>query len=611
MHDIDLILTITGGLAAALVLGYITFKLHLSPIVGYLLAGIVVGPTTPGYIADQGLADQLAEVGVILLMFGVGLQSHLKELLAVRRVVIPGAICQTTVATILGAVVGHFHGWGWAAGTVFGMSIAVASTVVLVRVLEDNDDLHTQPGHIAIGWLVMEDLFTVLALVMLPAVFGAGASSAGGIAGAVGIAMLKMTAMVVLTLIVGDRVIPWLLDKVAATRSRELFTLTVLVSALGVAVAATKLFDVSMALGAFLAGIVIGRSRFSLRAATEALPMRDAFAVLFFVSVGMLFDVRALFESPGLIAATLAIILLGKPLAALTIVLLLGYPARAAATAALVLAQIGEFSFILVTGGKALGLLDNEASNVIIAAAIISITLNPIIYRFLDPLEKLLKRFERSSAPVEANLQRSIDELEASDRHRAVMVGHGPVGNILSRLLRENQIDPVVIEMNAETVRRLGDQGIRAIHGDALHRDVLEHAGLDKAIGFILSSSTTRGAKEAIRLAREINPDLFILARATYLSQAAELRAAGADCVYSGEGEVALAMIEFLLEHLGATAEQVDRERDRVRAELLFKTQNGNDGQPGGDSNSSPTTASSNGSPASSAAHGNAPVDGS
>jgi len=586
MHEIDLILTITGGLAAALVLGYITFKLHLSPIVGYLLAGIVVGPTTPGYIANQGLADQLAEVGVILLMFGVGLQSHLKELLAVRRVVIPGAIGQTTVATILGAIVGHTHGWGWAAGTVFGMSIAVASTVVLIRVLEDNDDLHTQAGHIAIGWLVMEDLFTVLALVMLPAVFGSGASSAGGVAGAVGIAMIKVTVMVGLTLIVGDRAIPWLLDKVAATRSRELFTLTVLVSALGVAVAATKLFDVSMALGAFLGGIVVGRSRYSLRAATEALPMRDAFAVLFFVSVGMLFDVRSLFESPGLIAATLAIILIGKPLAALGIVLLLGYPARAAATAAVVLAQIGEFSFILVSGGKALGLLDDEASNVIIAAAIITITLNPILYRFVGPLERFLKRFERASAPVEADLKRSIDELEASDRHRAVMVGHGPVGKILARLLQENQIDPVVIEMNAETVRRLGDQGIRALHGDALHRDVLEHAGLEKAIGFILSSANTHGAEESIRLAREINPELFILARATYLSEAAELRAAGANAVYSGEGEIALAMIEFLLEHLGATADQVDRERDRVRAELLFMTQNGNgngNGEGGGE----------------------------
>ncbi|APW59407.1 cation:proton antiporter [Paludisphaera borealis] len=577
MHDIDLILTLTGGLAAALVLGFITFKLKLSPIVGYLLAGIVVGPTTPGFTADQHLADQLAEIGVILLMFGVGLQFHLKELLAVRRVAIPGAICQSVVATILGTIVGHAYGWGWAAGCVFGMSIAVASTVVLIRVLADNDDLHTQSGHIAVGWLVVEDLFTVLALVMLPAVFGPGATSASGVLLAVGVAVVKVAAMVGLTFVVGERVIPWLLDKVAATRSRELFTLTVLVVALGIAVSAAKLFDVSMALGAFLAGMVVGRSQFSLRAATEALPMRDAFAVLFFVSVGMLFNVHALFDSPALIAATLAVILIGKPLAALTIVLLLKYPTRAAVSVAVVLAQIGEFSFILASGGKALGIIDEDATNVIIAAAIITITLNPILYRLIDPLEKLLNRFIKTSAPVENGPQHELDDPEASGRHRAVVVGYGPVGKTLARLLRDNQIDPVVIELNMDTVRRLGDDGVRAIYGDALHRDVLDHAGLDKAVGFVLSSSTMHGGKETIRLAREINPDLFILARTAYLRDVAELRAAGADSVFSGEGEVALAMTEFLLERLGATPDQIDRERDRVRAEFSAITQDGSD----------------------------------
>ncbi|MDR3618894.1 MAG: cation:proton antiporter [Paludisphaera borealis] len=577
MHDIDLILTLTGGLAAALVLGFITFKLKLSPIVGYLLAGIVVGPTTPGFTADQHLADQLAEIGVILLMFGVGLQFHLKELLAVRRVAIPGAICQSVVATILGTIVGLAYGWGWAAGCVFGMSIAVASTVVLIRVLADNDDLHTQSGHIAVGWLVVEDLFTVLALVMLPAVFGPGVTSASGVLLAVGIAVVKVAAMVGLTFVVGERVIPWLLDKVAATRSRELFTLTVLVVALGIAVSAAKLFDVSMALGAFLAGMVVGRSQFSLRAATEALPMRDAFAVLFFVSVGMLFNVHALFDSPALIAATLAVILIGKPLAALTIVLLLKYPTRAAVSVAVVLAQIGEFSFILASGGKALGIIDENATNVIIAAAIITITLNPILYRLIDPLEKLLNRFIKTSAPVENGPQHELDDPEASGRHRAIVVGYGPVGKTLARLLRDNQIDPVVIELNMDTVRRLGDDGVRAIYGDALHRDVLDHAGLDKAVGFVLSSSTMHGGKETIRLAREINPDLFILARTTYLRDVAELRAAGADSVFSGEGEVALAMTEFLLGRLGATPEQIDRERARIHAEFSAITQDGSD----------------------------------
>ena len=407
------------------------------------------------------------------------------------------------------------------------MSIAVASTVVLIRVLADNGHLHTQSGHIAVGWLVVEDLFTVLALVMLPALFGPGATGVTGVATAVAIAVVKVAAMVGLTFVVGERVIPWLLDRVAATRSRELFTLTVLVVALGIAVSAAKLFDVSMALGAFLAGMVVGRSEYSLRAATEALPMRDAFAVLFFVSV------------------------------------------------AVVLAQIGEFSFILASGGKALGIIDEDATNVIIASAIITITLNPIIYRLVDPLERLVKRFVKSAAPVENEPQHQLDDPEASGRHRAIVVGYGPVGRTLARLLRDNHIEPVVIELNMDTVRRLGDEGVRALYGDAMHRDVLNHAGLDKAVSFILSSSTMYGGKETIRLAREINPGLFILARSTYLREVAELRAAGADSVFSGEGEVALAMTEFLLEQLGATPDQVDRERDRVRAEFSAITHNG------------------------------------
>ncbi|WP_337173481.1 cation:proton antiporter [Paludisphaera sp.] len=568
MHNIDLILTLTGGLAAALVCGYITFRLRLSPIVGYLLAGVAVSPSTPGFQADQHLADQLAEIGVILLMFGVGLQFHLKELLAVRRVAIPGAIAQSLTATALGAMMGHHHGWGWSAGLVFGMAISVASTVVLVRVLADNDDLHTQTGHIAVGWLVVEDLFTVLALVMLPALFGPGDHSPSVMLAGVGTASFKVGVMVALTFLVGDRIIPWILDRVAETRSRELFTLTVLVTALGIAVTAAKVFDVSMALGAFLAGMVVGRSQFSLRAATEALPMRDAFAVLFFVSVGMLFNPRALWESPGLLAGTLAVILIGKPLAAWVIVHMMGYPLRTAISIAAILAQIGEFSFILAAGAKALGVLDDEASNALIAAAIITITLNPMLYRTIGTMERFLKRFVKDPAPVENRVHHDEDDPEESGRHRVVVIGYGPVGKTLSRLLRENQIDPVVIELNMETVRRLEGEGVRALYGDAMHREVLEHAGADRAIALILSSSTMSGGKETIRLAREINKDVFILARTTYLREVAEMRDAGADAVFSGEGEVALAMTESLLHRLGATAEQIDRERARVHAEF-------------------------------------------
>ena len=299
MENLDLIVTLTGCLAAALVCGYITLRLGLSPIVGYLLAGVVVGPTTPGFVADRHLAEQFAEVGVILLMFGVGLQFHVEELLAVRKVALPGALGQSLVATGLGTLLGVACGWGWSAGIVFGLAISVASTVVLMRVLEDHGDLHTPTGHLAVGWLVVEDLFTVLVLVLLPALFGRGGAGAGQAAVSVGLAVVKVGAMVLLTFLLGERLFPRILDRVARTRSRELFVLTVLVLALGVAVGSAKLFGVSMALGAFLAGMVVGRSEFSLRAATEALPMRDAFAVLFFVSVGILFNPRSLLSLSG------------------------------------------------------------------------------------------------------------------------------------------------------------------------------------------------------------------------------------------------------------------------------------------------------------------------
>jgi CPA2 family monovalent cation:H+ antiporter-2 len=570
MHDLTLIPTLTGGLAAALICGYVTFRLGLSPIVGYLLAGFLVGPNTPGFVADKHLADELAEVGVILLMFGVGLQFHLKELLAVRRVALPGAVGQSLAATLLGTLVGVVAGWGWSAGIVFGLAISVASTVVLMRVLSDNGDLHTPAGHIAVGWLVVEDLFTVLVLVLLPAVFAGGAPAPGGLPAALGIAVAKVGAMVALTFLVGERLVPWLLDRVAATRSRELFTLTVLVVALGIAVGSARLFGVSMALGAFLAGMVVGRSEFSLRAATEALPMRDAFAVLFFVSVGMLFDPKHLINSPGIVAATLGIVLLGKPLAALGIVMLLKYPIRVAVTVAVALAQIGEFSFILATAARGLGILDDGTTNTLVAAAIISITANPLLYRLIDRFDGALARFVKAPAPpgIPTRAEES-RRREGSGRHRAVVVGYGPVGRTLDRLLRENGFDPVIVEMNVETVRELTSQGRVAIYGDATHRDTLEGAGLDRAVALVLSSSNMHGASEVIRAARELNPKLVIFARSGYLRELPRLREAGADVVFSGEGEVALSMTVLLLRQLGATPEQVDRETARIRSELF------------------------------------------
>src|SRR4051794_24248620 len=455
MHtNIDLILTLTGSLAAALVLGYLTQRLGLSPLVGYLLAGVVVGPSTPGFVADRHLAEQLAEVGVILLMFGVGLQFHFKELLAVRRIAVPGAVVQSLAATALGSVMGWAFGWGWSAGLVYGVAVSVASTVVLLRVLADHNDLHTPTGHIAVGWLVVEDLFTVLVLVLLPVVVRPGVAGPAGVAVALVWAVVKIGLLLAFIIVAGGRVLPWLLARVAATHSRELFTLTVLVTALGVAVGSAKVFGVSMALGAFLAGMVVGRSEFSLRAATEALPMRDAFAVLFFVSVGMLLSPRHLIEFPGLVAVTLAIVLVVKPVAALAIVLYLGQPLRVAIALAVVTAQIGEFSFILAAAGKNLGLLDDRAINTLIAAAIISITANPILYRLIGPIEAILRRFIRTPPPADLptqGQQPADGERSRSGRHRAIVVGYGPVGRTVTRLLGENRVEPVIVELNIDT----------------------------------------------------------------------------------------------------------------------------------------------------------------
>ena len=560
MHEVDLILTLTGGLTAALVLGYITQQLRLSPIVGYLLAGIAVGPHTPGFEADISIAQELAEIGVILLMFGVGLNFHIRELLAVRGVAIPGAMLAAGVATLLGMAAARLHGYEWSTGIVFGGAISVASTVVLIRVLSDNRDLHTRAGHIAVGWVVVEDLLTVAALVVLPAVLGGQQSGLQGAAMAMGIAAFKIAALVAVVALAGARFIPWLLEHVAATRSRELFTLAVLVIALGIAVGSAKLFGVSMALGAFLAGTVVGRSEFGLRAASEALPMRDAFAVLFFVSVGMLFDPSTVLTSPGLLAATLAIVLLAKPITVWATVQLLGYPQQVATNVAVSLAQIGEFSFILAALGRQLGVLPVEAVNTLVATAIVSITLNPLLYRLIDPFERWLIRRGRVSIDSD-----DADSLEASTpSHRAIVVGYGPVGQTVTQLLLDNEIEPTVIELNLDTVRRLKAFDVRAIYGDAMRPDILLEAGIKGADNLILTSGASRVDEEIVRRAKELNPDVTILARSQYVRELPKLHRAGAEDVFSAEGEVALAFTVRILERLGATGEQIDRERARV-----------------------------------------------
>jgi monovalent cation:H+ antiporter-2, CPA2 family len=570
-HNIDLILTLTAGLAAALALGYGTQLLGLSPIVGYLLAGIVVGPSTPGFAANQAYADQFAEMGVVLLMFGVGLHFHVGELLAVRKIAIPGAIFQSFVATVLGALLGFALGWGWSGGIVFGLAISVASTVVLLRVLADNNELHTKAGHIAIGWLIVEDLLTVVVLVLMPAIFSGKAAAPGMIAVELLLALGKILIMVALVMLGGGRVIPWFLARIANTRSRELFTLAVLVIALGIAVGATKLFGVSMALGAFLGGLVVGQSEFSSRAASEALPMRDAFAVLFFVSVGMLFDPALVLSDPLLVVATLAIVILGKPLAALCIVLLLKYPLRTALIVAVALGQIGEFTFILATMGRELKVLPENATNALVVAALVSISVNPLVYQAIEWMERSINRSPRIARWLANRSKPDLphESYDTGDAPSAVVVGYGPVGRTLVRLLQENGIEPAVVELNLNTVHRLRDEGFRAVYGDVHHKETLLEAGAASALTIILSSSYLETSDEVIRVIREVNPNILVFARATHLREVPSLRRAGAEVVFSGEGEVALTMTEFILRNMGATEEQIDRERDRVRRELF------------------------------------------
>jgi CPA2 family monovalent cation:H+ antiporter-2 len=573
MHEYDLILTLTAGLAGALFLGYLTQRLGLSPIVGYLLAGTLLGPNTPGLAVDSGMAEQLAEIGVILLMFGVGLQFHIEELLAVRAVAVPGAIGQSVVATLLGAWLASSLGWGNEGSIIFGIALAVASTVVVIRVLSDHDVLHTHAGHVAVGWLVVQDVFTVLALVLLPTLFGKGESDQP-LWMAIGLTALKVSVLVGFTAIVGARVIPWVLDRVAKTRSRELFTLTVLVTALGIAVGSAQIFGVSMALGAFLAGMVVGRSDYSLRAASDALPMRDAFAVLFFVSVGMLLNPTALFDSPWLLAGSLGIVLIANPIVAFAIMWLRREPFRVCVMAAVALAQIGEFSFILATLGRELGLLTHEATNTLVAASIVSIVVNPAIFRMIDPIVGWLARQPRlrgyldrprlidsDAPPPEGRVSRNA--------HRAVLIGFGPTGKTVARLLKESGIEPTVVELNIDTVRAVRDAGCDAVYGDATRPETLVEAGIASARSLILTSAGMANSTEVIRAAREANPGIRVLARAMYLRDLPDLKRAGADTVFTGEGEVALAFVEDLLLGLGATAEQIERGRTRAHEELF------------------------------------------
>lgn len=566
-HDFSLIFTFVGGLTAAFLFGLIARKLHLSPLVGYLLAGVVVGPHSPGFVADSHTVEQFAELGVILLMFGVGLHFHLKDLLAVRKVAVPGAAVQIAVATVLGMGVGYLFGWSPVSGLVFGMAISVASTVVLTRVLEDHQNLHTPSGHVALGWLVVEDLFTIVLLVLIPAVMEARQSSAGGwgdIAAELGWMTVKLALLVVLTLFAGKKLIPLVLRYVARTGARDLFTLAVLVIALGVAVCSAELFGASMVLGAFLAGMVVGQSDFCARAASEAMLIRDAFAVLFFVSVGMMFDPMAVMDCWPLALATLGVVMIGKPLAAYVVVRVLKKPLPLAMNVSVALAQVGEFSFILVGMSLVYGLLPPDASQAVILAAVVSIALNPIIYR---QIPSMIKWMEKRGIGLSPKVESAGMEPPEQEARRVVLVGYGPTGRVVKRILDDNGVDVVIIEMNIDTVTAVRNQGGSIVYGDARQREVLRHAGIEYAESLILSASIP-DAVEIVETAKELNPRIDVMIHAKYMLDAEKLRAAGASRVFSSELEVALSMAEYFLRENGADDEQIVTERLRIRSEM-------------------------------------------
>lgn len=560
-HSVTLITTIAVSFGLALLMGLIANRLKLPVLVGYLVAGVILGSNTPGFVADMELSSQLAEIGVILLMFGVGLHFSLNDLLAVRRIALPGAIVQIAVATALGATVAVAWGWNLGASIVFGIALSTASTVVLLRALEQRGVLKSVNGSIAVGWLVVEDLAMVLVLVLLPPLSGWLGSDAGSavVEDASNSDLLitllltfgKVSLFIALMLIVGKRVFPWLLWHVASTNSNELFILSVIAVAIGIAYGSAMLFGVSFALGAFFAGMVMRESDLSHRAAQESLPLRDAFSVLFFVSVGMLFDPNVLIEQPFRVISTIAIIIIGKSLAAFLLVLAFRYPLNTALTVSASLAQIGEFSFILAALGVSLGLLPVEAQSLILAGAFISITLNPLVFQVIEPVQawirarsKLARVLERTDDPL-AELPMTVASSYVTNH--VVLVGYGRVGRHIGEALTEQGLALVVAEQNREMVEGLRKQGIHAVAGDASEPAVLIQAHIARANVLVIAVPDALRARRMIETARMLNPPIKIVVRTHNEEEAALLRKESGGMVFIGEHELALSMTRHVL----------------------------------------------------------------
>ncbi|HEX2116584.1 MAG TPA: YbaL family putative K(+) efflux transporter [Alphaproteobacteria bacterium] len=550
-HHTPLIGMIVAGIVLAFILGALANRLRISPLMGYLLAGVLVGPYTPGYVADQSLANELAEIGVILLMFGVGMHFSLKDLLSVKAIAVPGAVVQIAIATLLGMGLAASLGWSIGAGIVFGLALSVASTVVLLRALQERHLIETERGRIAVGWLIVEDLAMVLALVLLPALSGllrdgadVAAPGAVQIAAALAITLGKVAAFVALMLLVGRRVIPWVLHYVAHTGSRELFRLAVLAIALGVAFGAAELFDVSFALGAFFAGMVLAESELSHQAANETLPLRDAFAVLFFVSVGMLFDPAIILREPLPIIAVLLIILIGKSIAAFLIVLAFRHPVGTALTISASLAQIGEFSFILANLGVALDMMPERGRDLILAGAILSIVANPLFFAAVDLLNARADRLRSSSGGVQPEVAERAFVPSTALKDHAVLIGYGRVGSAIGEALMARGEPLFVVEENESTVAGLRARGVEAHSGNAASPELLRAANLPAARRLFVAVASAFEAGQVVEQARAANPALKIVARAHLDSEVDYLRQLGADAVVMGEREIARAMLD-------------------------------------------------------------------
>ena len=566
-HSITLITTIAAALGLALITGLVAVRLKLPALVGYLIAGIILGPATPGFVADIELSSQLAEIGVMLLMFGVGLHFSLDDLLAVRRIALPGAMVQIVVATLLGCGVAAMWGWSIAAGIVFGLALSVASTVVLLRALESRGILETVNGRIAVGWLVVEDLVTVVVLVLLPPLsltlggFSPSQAAAGpSLVTTLALTLGKVALFIALMLVVGRRLFPKLLWHVAHTGSRELFTLCVIATAVGIAYGSAALFGVSFALGAFFAGMMMRESPLSHRAAEESLPFRDSFSVLFFVSVGMLFDPQVLVREPMHVIVVAVIIIFGKSLAAFILVLLFRYPLNTALTVSASLAQIGEFSFILAGLGLSLGLLPAEGQSLILAGAIISIALNPLLFRAIEPAQawirarsKLAQAMERPDDPL-ATLPMTVDLNRLTGQ--VVLVGYGRVGRRIGEALTAKGISFVVAEENREIVEKLRALDIPAVSGDAADPAVLIQAHIQRARVLVIATPDTPNVRRMIEIARTVNPRIETVVRTHSEEEAALLEKENAGKVFLGEHELALAMTRHVLERFAAQPEE-------------------------------------------------------